>query len=140
MSVMGKLITCFMGKIMVFNPERNKNILGSTAKIGMDGPYRKPRGYDWETFSRDNYIYETYQKTGAKPKIAILMLHGGGYIGPLGNIYRKYAKLLVDGTGAKVYMPDYRVAPNFLFPTAFRCSLSLFVSQFDSQNNLSTSP
>ena len=118
MSVMGKLITCLMGKIMVFNPERNKNILGSTAKIGMDGPYRKPRGYDWETFTRDNYIYETYQKTGAKPKIAILMLHGGGYIGPLGNIYRKYAKLLVDGTGAKVYMLDYRLAPNFLFPTA----------------------
>ncbi len=107
-----------MGRTMVFNPERNKNILEGTAKIGMDGPYHKPRGYDWKTFAVGNAVCESLQKSDEKPEKVILMLHGGGYIGTLGNIYRKYARLLIDGTGAKIFMPDYRVAPKHLFPAA----------------------
>ena len=51
MSIKGKLIKAYMGAFMVYNPERNKDILASTARIGLDGPYHKPRGYDWETFT-----------------------------------------------------------------------------------------
>ena len=118
MSIKGKLIKAYMGAFMVYNPERNKDILASTARIGLDGPYHKPRGYDWETFTVGSAVCESLQKSSEKPEKVILMLHGGGYIGPLGNIYRKYAKLLVDGTGAKVFMLDYRVAPKNLFPAA----------------------
>ncbi len=118
MSGMGKLLTAFMSKIMVFNPEKNKDVLNSTLKLGMDGPFLTPIGYEWKKFKIGSVPCESFQKKGAAPKKAVFMLHGGGYIGALGNIYRKYSKLLVDATGAKVYMVDYRVAPEHLYPSA----------------------
>ena len=119
MSFNGKLLTAFMGKIMVFNPERNKDILHSTAMLGYDMPYIAPLSYEWKKFTIDGVTCESYRKKSNKPEKVILMLHGGGYIGPLGNIYRKYAKFLVDGTDAKIFMLDYRVAPKNPYPAAF---------------------
>ena len=116
MSFNGRLLTTFMGKIMVFNPERNKDILHSTAMLGRDGPYIAPLTYEWKKFAIDGVPCESYRKKSNKAGKVILMLHGGGYIGALGNIYRDYAKLLSNGTGAIVYMVDYRVAPKNLFP------------------------
>ena len=118
MSFNGRLLTTFMGKIMVFNPERNKDILHSTAMLGRDGPYIAPLTYEWKKFAIDGVACESYRKKSNKAEKVILMLHGGGYIGALGNIYRDYAKLLSNGTGAIVYMVDYRVAPKNLFPAA----------------------
>ena len=133
MSLLGKAIRFYMSKTMVYNPERNKDILASTARIGLDGPFHKPRNYEWETFTIDeNQVKcETLQKIGATPQKAILMLHGGGYIGPLGNIYRKYGLLLHEKTGAKIFMLDYRLAPKYLYPTALTDALSCwdFVTQ-----------
>ncbi len=126
MSLLGKAITYYMSKVMVYNPERNKDILASTARIGMDGPFHCPRGYEWKSFvvGEANVTCETFQKAGGTPEKAILMLHGGGYIGPLGTIYRKYARLLHDKTGAKIFMLDYRVAPKNLFPCALEDALA----------------
>ena len=59
-----------------------------------------------------------------KPKQAvtgrvILQLHGGGYIGPMKNIYRRFAvKYSQISFGADVLTPDYRVAPEHPYPAA----------------------
>lgn len=125
MSLMGKLITDFMGKIMVFNPEKNKDILNSSFKM-KELPYRAPKGYEWKRFDTETVSYETYRNKAKDDGKVILMLHGGGYLGPLLNLYRKYAKLLVDATGAKVYMLDYRLAPKYLFPAALDDAVAMW--------------
>lgn len=49
----------------------------------------------------------------------ILQLHGGGYIGPMKNIYRRFAvKYSQISFGADVLTPDYRVAPEHPYPAA----------------------
>lgn len=123
MSGMGKLLTAFMGKIMVFNPEKNKDILNGSFKI-KEGPYLVPIGYEWKKYKFGEAACESLQKKGPEPKKAIFMLHGGGYMGPLLNLYRKYAKLFVDTTGVKVYMVDYRLAPKNLYPAALEDAVS----------------
>ena len=50
---------------------------------------------------------------------AILQLHGGGYIGAMRNKYRSFAGLYNEiSKGCNVFTPDYRVAPENIFPAA----------------------
>ncbi|WP_050792827.1 alpha/beta hydrolase [Gordonia neofelifaecis] len=48
----------------------------------------------------------------------ILYLHGGGYFGTTPNMYLMFAAALVRLTGCQVFIPDYRMAPEFPFPAA----------------------
>ncbi|PJG46505.1 esterase [Sphingobium sp. LB126] len=63
---------------------------------------------------------------GAKDNRTLLYLHGGGYFsgGPDGyhGIVGHYAKML----GARVYMPDYRLAPEHRFPAPLDDSLTAY--------------
>ena len=65
-----------------------------------------------------------------KPKQAvtgrvILQLHGGGYIGPMKNIYRRFAvKYSQISFGADVLTPDYRVAPEHPYPAALEDAIT----------------
>ena len=45
-----------------------------------------------------------------------LYLHGGGYIGTSPMMYSAFAASLVRVTGAEIFIADYRMAPEFLFP------------------------
>lgn len=47
----------------------------------------------------------------ATDRDAVLFVHGGGFELGGGNTYAGFAGLLADATGADVYMPDYRLAP-----------------------------
>ena len=47
---------------------------------------------------------------------AILYAHGGGFIGGGGSTYVGFAAWLAETTGADVYLPDYRLAPEHPFP------------------------
>ncbi|MDP3747396.1 MAG: alpha/beta hydrolase [Phenylobacterium sp.] len=63
---------------------------------------------------------------GVKGDRALLYLHGGGYLtgSPSGyhGIAGHYAKML----GARVYLPDYRLAPEHPFPAALEDSLAAY--------------
>lgn len=58
----------------------------------------------------------------------ILQLHGGGYIGPMKNIYRtmavRYSKLL---KGGDVLAIDYRVAPEYRYPAALEDAVAAYM-------------
>lgn len=50
---------------------------------------------------------------------ALLQLHGGGYVNPLRNIYRSFARKYASMCGGMtVYSADYRVAPEHTYPAA----------------------
>lgn len=46
----------------------------------------------------------------------VLYLHGGGYIGTSPMMYAAFAAALVKATGHEIFIPDYRLAPEFPFP------------------------
>jgi len=48
----------------------------------------------------------------------ILYSHGGGYIFGSPLTHRSFSTRLASATGMKVFVPDYRLAPEYLFPAA----------------------
>lgn len=57
----------------------------------------------------------------------IMQLHGGGYYGPLHNIYRDMAALYTEvSDGMSVLSVDYRVAPDCPYPAALNDALSAY--------------
>lgn len=61
-----------------------------------------------------------FTKTGAQtptPGPVILYLHGGGYYGGSVSHYRKLLEVYVSQSGVPMIAVDYRLAPEFPFPT-----------------------
>ena len=57
----------------------------------------------------------------------ILQLHGGGYIGGMRHAYRSFAGLYNEvGKRYSVFTPDYRVAPEHVFPAALLDALDAY--------------
>ena len=57
----------------------------------------------------------------------ILQLHGGGYIGGMRHAYRSFAGLYNEvGKRFSVFTPDYRVAPEHVFPAALTDALDAY--------------
>ena len=56
-----------------------------------------------------------------------LQLHGGGYVGKLSNWYRDFAiKQAVMVDAKEIYMVDYRVAPEYIYPAALEDTVTAY--------------
>ena len=78
-----------------------------------------PSGYEYEIIDREPFKMEYLKPEGVVTGRVVLQLHGGGYIGPMKNIYRKfsvrYSRL---SYGGDVLTVDYSVAPEHPYPTS----------------------
>lgn len=56
--------------------------------------------------------------TGRRAKVALVEIHGGGFISGGGEMCRMAAKIRAADMGAQVYTIDYRLAPQHPYPAA----------------------
>nr|MDU1414066.1 alpha/beta hydrolase [Clostridium sp.] len=113
---------------------------GKYRKHPVEPPWKCPKGYEYNKIEINNFVMEDlFPQEGLNGK-AILQLHGGGYIGPMKNVYRRFALKYCDyAKGAEVLTIDYRVAPEFPFPAALDDAIAAYEwllkeKKYDSNN------
>ena len=87
-----------------------------------------PSGWTYEKFSVDGVAVERLanpkQKKSAR---VVLQLHGGGYVGHLSKWYRDFAiKQAVMTEAREIFMVDYRLAPEHIYPAALEDSVKVY--------------
>lgn len=92
---------------------------GEFRKNPVEPAWRCPSGYAYELIDTENFVMEYLRPADVVTGRVVLQLHGGGYIGPMKNIYRRFAvRYSKLSYGADVLTIDYRVAPEYVFPAA----------------------
>lgn len=100
---------------------------GKFRRHPVEPPWKCPKDYFYEKIKLANCVIEKLlPEEGSNGKV-ILQLHGGGYIGPMKNTYRRFAlKYSQISGGSEVVTPDYRVAPKYPFPAAFEDAIASY--------------
>ena len=86
-----------------------------------------PSGYEYEIIDREPFKMEYLKPEGVVTGRVVLQLHGGGYIGPMKNIYRDFAiQYSQRSFGGDVLTVDYRVAPEHPYPAALEDAVAAY--------------
>ena len=85
-----------------------------------------PKGISVEHFSIHELSLEWVSHESANEEKIILYLHGGGYVSGDLTMYRLLCGSISEKSGARVLMPDYRLAPEYPFPAALQDVLEVY--------------
>jgi monoterpene epsilon-lactone hydrolase len=125
-SVRGNLVREMMQNVMetsLKEPIRT----GELRRNPVEPAWVCPAGYEYEIIENEHFNMEYLRPVGVFTGRVILQLHGGGYIGPMKNIYRRFAvRYSKISYGGDVLTPDYRVAPENPYPAALFDALAAY--------------
>lgn len=100
---------------------------GEFRKNPVEPKWKCPKGYSMEKINMNEFEMELLEPEEPSRNLMILQLHGGGYIGPMKNIYRTFAVMYSKASaGASVLTIDYRVAPENPYPAGLEDALEAY--------------
>ena len=119
------------GKIFSDNASKQSYVADYMGKFfngKINTTFSVPDKWTYEKISingvKAEYLKNPKQKKSAR---VVLQLHGGGYIGALSDSYRDLAvKQAVLTDAREVYMVDYRIAPENIYPAALEDAAQVY--------------
>jgi len=89
--------------------------------------FEVPDGWNYEKFSLDGLPCEVLENPAADTERVVLQLHGGGYVASLRDNYRNFdVKQAVVANAKQIFMVDYRLAPQNIFPAAQEDAVKIY--------------
>ena len=119
----------------IYIADKMGKLLREQFKIKFDAP----SGWTYEKFLVDGVPVERLVNPKQKKSSrVVLQLHGGGYVGHLSDWYRDFAiKQAVMTDAHEIFMVDYRVAPEYVYPAALDDTLKVYenlLGKFNAEN------
>ncbi|WP_333646009.1 alpha/beta hydrolase [Lacrimispora sp.] len=125
-SVRGNLVRDMMQNVMETSLKQPIQT-GELRKNPVEPAWVRPAGYEYEIIEIGHLRMEYLRPVGVVTGRVILQLHGGGYIGPMKNIYRRFAvRYSKVSYGGDVLTLDYRVAPENPYPAALEDAVAAY--------------
>jgi epsilon-lactone hydrolase len=126
-SIQGKILRNLMADITSTHVVGKKIKSGEYRKNPIEPAWKCPKEYQMKQICMEQFEMEFLQPDNAENNLIILQLHGGGYIGPMKNIYRSFAVMFSKAAkGADVLTIDYRVAPEYPYPAALEDAIEAY--------------
>jgi acetyl esterase/lipase len=85
-----------------------------------------PRGVDSAPGRVGNVAGAWLTPVGVADSPVIVYLHGGAFVTPLGGPFRMVAAYLGLSAGLRVFVPDYRILPDHVYPAAHEDCYSVY--------------
>lgn len=125
-SVRGNLVRDMMQNVMETSLKQPIRT-GELRKNPVEPAWVCPSGYEYEIIEKGHLKMEYLRPVGVVTGRVILQLHGGGYIGMMKNIYRRFAvRYSKESYGGDVLTVDYRVAPENPYPAALEDAVQAY--------------
>ncbi len=125
-SLRGKLMGDMI-KVIMDSTMGHRFQTGEIRKNPVEPAWACPEGYEYELVEAGQFTMEYLRPFQVSTGRVVLQLHGGGYIGPMRNIYRDFAVCYSQKSmGGDVLTIDYRVAPEHPYPAALEDAIEAY--------------